>query len=142
MKIAIINGVNLNLLGKREPEIYGNQTFEQYFSYLKEKYSEVELTYFQSNIEGELINKIHEIGFDFDGIILNAGAYTHTSIALADAIKSVQTPVIEVHISNTFAREAFRHTSYISSVVRGIIIGFGLNSYELALKSFVDFRKR
>lgn len=142
MKIAIINGVNLNLLGKREPEIYGNQTFEQYFSYLKEKYSEVELTYFQSNIEGELINKIHEIGFDFDGIILNAGAYTHTSIALADAIKSVQTPVIEVHISNTFAREAFRHTSYISSVVRGIIIGFGLNSYELALKSFIDFRKR
>lgn len=142
MKIAIINGVNLNLLGKREPEIYGNQTFEQYFSYLKEKYSEVELTYFQSNIEGELINKIHEIGFDFDGIILNAGAYTHTSIALADAIKSVQTPVIEVHISNTFAREVFRHTSYISSVVRGIIIGFGLNSYELALKSFYDFPKK
>ncbi|GIM51764.1 3-dehydroquinate dehydratase [Capnocytophaga cynodegmi] len=137
MKIAIINGPNLNLLGKREPEIYGNQTFEQFFYNLQKKYPEVELIYFQSNIEGEIINKIHEIGFDFDGIILNAGAYTHTSIAIADAIKSVQSPVIEVHISNTFARETFRHQSYISPVSSGIILGFGMKSYELALLSFL-----
>lgn len=137
MKIAIINGPNLNLLGKREPEIYGNQTFEQFFYNLQKKYTEIELIYFQSNIEGEIINKIHEIGFDFDGIILNAGAYTHTSIAIADAIKSVQSPVIEVHISNTFARETFRHQSYISPVSSGIILGFGIKSYELALLSFL-----
>ncbi|GIM54172.1 type II 3-dehydroquinate dehydratase [Capnocytophaga cynodegmi] len=137
MKIAIINGPNLNLLGKREPEIYGNQTFEQFFYNLQKKYPKVELIYFQSNIEGEIINKIHEIGFDFDGIILNAGAYTHTSIAIADAIKSVQSPVIEVHISNTFARETFRHQSYISPVSSGIILGFGMKSYELALLSFL-----
>ncbi|CEN40082.1 type II 3-dehydroquinate dehydratase [Capnocytophaga cynodegmi] len=137
MKIAIINGPNLNLLGKREPEIYGNQTFEQLFYNLQRKYPEVELIYFQSNIEGEIINKIHEIGFDFDGIILNAGAYTHTSIAIADAIKSIQSPVIEVHISNTFARETFRHQSYISPVSSGIILGFGMKSYELALLSFL-----
>lgn len=137
MKIAIINGPNLNLLGKREPEIYGNQTFEQLFYNLQRKYPEVELIYFQSNIEGEIINKIHEIGFDFDGIILNAGAYTHTSIAIADAIKSIQSPVIEVHISNTFARETFRHQSYISPVSSGIILGFGIKSYELALLSFL-----
>ncbi|GJQ05988.1 3-dehydroquinate dehydratase [Capnocytophaga cynodegmi] len=137
MKIAIINGPNLNLLGKREPEIYGNQAFEQFFYNLQKKYPEVELIYFQSNIEGEIINKIHEIGFDFDGIILNAGAYTHTSIAIADAIKSIQSPVIEVHISNTFARETFRHQSYISPVSSGIILGFGMKSYELALLSFL-----
>lgn len=138
MKIAIINGVNLNLLGKREPEIYGKQTFEQYFNFLQEKYPQVELSYFQSNVEGELINKIHEIGFDFDGIVLNAGAYTHTSVAIADAIKAVTTPVIEVHISNTFARESFRHHSFISPVAYGIVVGFGLKSYELALKSFLE----
>ncbi len=137
MKIAIINGPNLNLLGKREPEIYGNQTFEQFFNDLQKKYPQVELTYFQNNIEGEIINKIHEIGFDFDGIILNAGAYTHTSIAIADAIKSVKTPVIEVHISNTFARETFRHHSYISPVAKGVVLGFGMKSYELALLSFL-----
>lgn len=137
MKIAIINGPNLNLLGKREPEIYGNQTFEQFFNDLQKKYPQVELTYFQSNIEGEIINKIHEIGFDFDGIILNAGAYTHTSIAIADAIKSVKTPVIEVHISNTFARETFRHHSYVSPVAKGVVLGFGMKSYELALMSFL-----
>ncbi len=137
MKIAIINGPNLNLLGKREPEIYGNQTFEQFFKDLQKKYPQVELTYFQNNVEGELINKIHEIGFDFDGIILNAGAYTHTSIAIADAIKSVKTPVIEVHISNTFARETFRHHSYISPVAKGVVLGFGMKSYELALMSFL-----
>lgn len=138
MKIAIINGVNLNLLGKREPEIYGKQTFEQYFDFLQEKYPQVELSYFQSNVEGELINKIHEIGFDFDGIVLNAGAYTHTSVAIADAIKAITTPVIEVHISNTFARESFRHHSFISPVAYGIVVGFGLKSYELALKSFLE----
>lgn len=137
MKIAIINGPNLNLLGKREPEIYGNQTFEQFFNDLQKKYPQVELTYFQSNVEGEIINKIHEIGFDFDGIILNAGAYTHTSIAIADAIKSVKTPVIEVHISNTFARETFRHHSYVSPVAKGVVLGFGMKSYELALMSFL-----
>ncbi len=137
MKLAIINGPNLNLLRKREPEIYGNQTFEQFFNDLQKKYPQVELTYFQNNIEGEIINKIHEIGFDFDGIILNAGAYTHTSIAIADAIKSVKTPVIEVHISNTFARETFRHHSYISPVAKGVVLGFGMKSYELALMSFL-----
>lgn len=138
MKIAIINGPNLNLLGKREPKIYGNETFEQFFSNLQEKYPQTQLIYFQSNIEGEIINKIHEIGFDYDGIILNAGAYTHTSIAIVDAIKSVQTPVIEVHISNTFARETYRHHSYISPVAKGIILGFGMKSYELALLSFLE----
>lgn len=137
MKIAIINGPNLNLLGKREPEIYGNQTFEDFLGELQLKYPDTELTYFQSNIEGEIINKIQEFGFHFQGIILNAGAYTHTSIAIADAIKSVQTPVIEVHISNTFARESFRHHSYISAVAKGIILGFGMKSYELALISFL-----
>lgn len=137
MKIIIINGVNLNLLGKREPEIYGSQTFESYFSDLKNQFPDIQLSYFQSNIEGELINKIHQVGFSYDGIILNAGAYTHTSIALHDAIKSITTPVIEVHISNTHTREAFRHTSYISAVAKGLIMGFGLKSYELALRSFL-----
>lgn len=137
MKICIINGPNLNLIGKREPEIYGNQSFEDYFLELKTKFPTLELTYFQSNVEGELINKIHEVGFSFDGIVLNAGGYTHTSVAIGDAIKSITTPVIEVHISNTFAREPFRHQSYISPNAAGIVIGFGLKSYELGLLSLI-----
>jgi len=137
MRIIIINGPNLNLLGKREPEIYGNQTFENYLQSLKAKYPNVDLHYFQSNIEGELIDKIQEVGFSYDGIILNAGAYTHTSIAIGDCIKAVSTPVIEVHISNTFSRESFRQESYISPNAKGVIIGFGLKSYELALCNFV-----
>ena len=137
MKISIINGPNLNLLGKREPEVYGNQTFEDYFNTLKEKFPAIELTYFQSNIEGELIDKIQEYGFSYDGIILNAGAYTHTSIGIGDAIKAITTPVIEVHISNTFSRESFRHQSYISGNAKGVILGFGIKSYELALLSFI-----
>jgi 3-dehydroquinate dehydratase-2 len=137
MKIIIINGPNLNLLGKRQPEIYGNQDFESYFHFLQNLYKNIELSYYQSNIEGEIINKLHEIGFDYQGIILNAGAYTHTSIAIADAIKAISTPVIEVHISNTFSRENFRHQSYISQVSQGVIIGFGLKSYQLAITSFL-----
>ena len=134
----IINGPNLNLLGKREPEVYGSQTFEDYLAVLQTRYPEVALHYFQSNSEGELIDKIHEIGFTYDGIILNAGGYTHTSVALADAVKAVPTPVVEVHISNIFAREAFRHPSYLSPVVKGSIVGFGMKSYELALQSFMS----
>lgn len=137
MNIIIINGPNLNLLGKREPEVYGNQTFESYLRDLKLKYPSVTIDYFQSNIEGELIDKIQEIGFNYDGIILNAAAYTHTSIGIGDAIKAITTPVIEVHISNTFSRETFRHQSYVSPNAKGIIIGFGLKSYELALHSFL-----
>jgi 3-dehydroquinate dehydratase-2 len=137
MKIIIINGPNLNLLGKREPEIYGHQTFEDYFSTLKTKYPNLELAYFQSNIEGELISKIQEVGFSYDGIVLNAAAYTHTSIGIGDAVKAISTPVIEVHISNTYARETFRHQSFISPNAKGIIIGFGMNSYDLALQSFL-----
>jgi 3-dehydroquinate dehydratase-2 len=137
MKIIIINGPNLNLLGKREPEIYGHQTFEDYFSVLKNKYPSLELNYFQSNIEGELISKIQEVGFTYDGILLNAAAYTHTSIGIGDAVKAISTPVIEVHISNTFNRETFRHQSFISANAKGVIIGFGLNSYDLALQSFL-----
>ena len=137
MKIIIINGPNLNLLGKREPEIYGNQTFEDYFSLLKNKYPNIELDYFQSNIEGELISKIQEVGFSHDGIILNAAAYSHTSVGIGDAVKAISTPVIEVHISNTFSRETFRHHSYISANAKGVIIGFGLKSYDLALQSFI-----
>lgn len=136
MKISIINGPNLNLLGKREPEIYGNQTFEDYFEILKNKFPQLELHYFQSNIEGELISKIQEVGFSFDGIVLNAAAYTHTSVGIGDAIKAITTPVIEVHISNTFSREDFRHQSFISPNAKGIIIGFGMESYDLALQSF------
>ncbi len=138
MKIQIINGPNLNLLGKREPTIYGNNSFESYLELLRAQYPQIEITYFQSNIEGEMINKIHEVGFDYDGIIMNAGAYTHTSIALHDAIKSVTTPVIEVHISNVHARESFRHVSMISAACKGIIIGFGLDSYRLAIESFIS----
>jgi 3-dehydroquinate dehydratase-2 len=137
MKIIIINGPNLNLLGKREPEIYGNQTFEDYFSILKTKYPNLDMDYFQSNIEGELISKIQEVGFSYDGIILNAAAYTHTSIGIGDAVKAISTPVIEIHISNTFSRETFRHQSYISPNANGVIIGFGLKSYDLALQSFI-----
>ncbi len=137
MKIAIINGPNLNLLGKREPEVYGSQTFEDYFLTLKEKFPQLELTYYQSNIEGELIGKIQELGFSYDGIILNAGAYTHTSVGIGDAIKAVTTPVVEVHISNTFSRESFRHQSYISGNAKGVILGFGMKSYELAVLSFL-----
>ncbi|WP_281239024.1 type II 3-dehydroquinate dehydratase [Flavobacterium praedii] len=137
MKIAILNGPNLNLLGKREPEVYGNQTFEDYFEILKCKFPQIELTYYQSNIEGELIGKIQELGFSYDGIILNAGAYTHTSIGIGDAIKAITTPVIEVHISNTYARESFRHQSYISGNAKGVILGFGLKSYDLAIQSFL-----
>jgi 3-dehydroquinate dehydratase II len=137
MKIIIINGPNLNLLGNRETTIYGNQEFETYFKEIQNKYSNLELEYYQSNIEGEIINKLHEVGFDYQGIILNAGAYTHTSIAIGDAIKSINTPVIEVHISNTFSREDYRHQSYISPATNGIIIGFGLKSYELGIQSFL-----
>jgi len=137
MNIIIINGPNLNLLGKREPEVYGNVTFETYFEALKDKFPTLILSYFQSNIEGELIDKIQEVGFSFDGIVLNAAAYTHTSVGIGDAIKAITTPVIEVHISNTFSRETFRHQSFVSPNAKGIIIGFGLKSYELALQSFL-----
>lgn len=138
MRILILNGPNLNLLGVREPEIYGKETFIDYLEILKTKYPEVEFSYFQSNMEGELINKIHETGFTYDGIILNAGAYTHTSVAIADAISAVKTPVIEVHISNTARREAFRHVSFLTAVCQGVIMGFGMNSYELALQAFIN----
>ena len=137
MKIIIINGPNLNLLGKREPEIYGSATFEDYFESLKSKFPQIELHYFQSNIEGELITKIQDVGFSYDGIIVNAGAYTHTSIGIGDALKAITTPVVEVHISNTFSRESFRHQSYISGNAKGVVLGFGLKSYELALLSFL-----
>ncbi len=133
MKIIIINGPNLNLLGVREPSVYGNQTFEEYFTSLQKKYPEAGLEYYQSNIEGELIDKLHTVGFSYDGIIINAGAYTHTSVALADAISAIKTPVLEVHISNVHAREEFRHKSYISKVCKGIVAGFGMMSYEMAL---------
>ncbi|HEA21233.1 hypothetical protein LCGC14_0827520 [marine sediment metagenome] len=138
MKILIINGPNLNLLGKREPEVYGDQSFEAYFENLKLKFKEVELEYFQSNIEGELIGKIQEVGFSYDGIVLNAAAYTHTSVGIGDAIKAVESPVVEVHISNTHQREQFRHVSYISPNAKGVILGFGLKSYELAIRSFLE----
>lgn len=137
-KILIINGPNLNLLGKREPSVYGATSFEIYFSELSIRYQDkVELSYFQSNHEGDIIDKIHEVGFDWDGIVLNAGAYTHTSIAIADAIKAVNTPVVEVHISNTHQRESFRHHSCLSAVVRGVILGFGLDSYRLAVEALL-----
>lgn len=134
----IINGPNLNLLGKREPEVYGNTTFEDYFKQLEEKFPDVELEYYQSNIEGELIGKIQEVGFEYDGIILNAAAYTHTSVGIGDAVKAVETLVIEVHISNTHQREKYRHVSYISPVAKGVILGFGLQSYDLAIQSFLS----
>jgi 3-dehydroquinate dehydratase-2 len=137
LKIQIINGPNLNLLGKREPEVYGSTTFEDYFKELKCLFPAIELEYFQSNVEGELLNKIHEVGFSFDAIIINPGAYTHTSVAIRDAIAGVTTPAVEVHISNTHQREEFRHQSYISPVASGIIIGFGLKGYEIAIRNFV-----
>ncbi len=137
MKLLIINGPNLNLLGTREPETYGNKSFEDYFSNLQFKFRETELSYFQSNIEGEIINEIQRADKEFDGFILNAAAYTHTSIGIGDAVKAISTPVVEVHISNTFSRESFRHTSYISPNATGVIIGFGLQSYDLAIKSFL-----
>lgn len=137
MKLLILNGPNLNLLGKREPTIYGSESFEAYFITLQDKYAAIELSYFQSNIEGELIDKLHEVGFSYDGIILNAAAYTHTSVGIADAVKAIEAPVIEVHISNVHAREEFRHTSFIAPNVKGMIAGFGLKSYELAIQSFL-----
>jgi 3-dehydroquinate dehydratase II len=137
MNIIIINGPNLNLLGKREPSVYGTQTFEDYFAFLTQEFPEVQLTTYQSNVEGELINKLHEVGFSADGIILNAGGYTHTSVALSDAIAAISSPVIEVHISNIFARETYRHHSLLSQHCKGIISGLGLQGYALAIQSFL-----
>jgi 3-dehydroquinate dehydratase-2 len=137
MNIHIINGPNLNLLGIREKSVYGEQSFDAYLADLQNKYSILEITYFQSNVEGEIINKLHEIGFSADGIILNAGGYTHTSVAIADAIAAIQTPVVEVHISNVYAREEYRHVSLMAKNCRGVIAGFGLDSYRLALESFL-----
>ena len=137
MKIAILNGPNLNLLGKREPEVYGNKDFDQYFGQLQFLYPKINLTYFQSNVEGELINELQRVGFGVDGIILNAAAYTHTSVGIGDAIKAIAAPVIEVHISNTFSREDFRHTSFVTPNAKGLILGFGLDVYRLAIESFL-----
>lgn len=137
MELMIINGPNLNLLGKREKSIYGDSSFDAYFQEIVRKYSQVKLHYFQSNVEGELINKIHEVGFSFDGIIINAGAYTHTSVAIRDAIAAVSAPVVEVHISNILTREQFRHESIIGPVCKGSIMGFGLHSYALGIESFL-----
>ena len=138
MKLQIINGPNLNLLGAREKNIYGDQNFLDYFKNLQSNFKNFELYYFQSNIEGELINKIHEVGFDYDGIIINAAAYTHTSVGIGDAIRSITSPVVEVHISNTYSREEFRHKSFLSAHVKGIVLGFGLKSYDLAISSFTN----
>jgi len=137
MKLIIINGPNLNLLGVRETSVYGSETFENYHSRLKSAYANIQIDYYQSNAEGELINKIQETGFSYDGIILNAGGYTHTSVAIADAVASVTTPVVEVHISNVSARESFRHISLLAPKCKGLIIGFGLDSYRLAIESFI-----
>lgn len=137
MKIQIINGPNLNLLGVREPSIYGQSTFEDYLKTLRSRYPEVQIDYFQSNVEGEMINKLQEVGFEADGIILNAGAYTHTSVALHDAIRSITSPVVEVHISNVHAREEFRNNSVISAGCKGVIAGFGLDSYRLAVEALI-----
>lgn len=137
MKIQIINGPNLNLLGIRQPTIYGNEGFDSYITQLREMYSIVEIDYYQSNVEGELINKLHEVGFAYDGIIINAGGYTHTSVAIADAIASIKTPVIEVHISNIYAREEYRHVSLTGKNCKGVLTGFGLDGYRLALESFL-----
>ncbi len=138
MKIQIINGPNLNLLGKREPEIYGSQSFDAYFEMLKQSHTSLDLDYYQSNIEGEIINKLHEVGFNYDGIVLNAGGYTHTSVAIGDAVKAIITPVVEVHISNVYSREEFRHISHISSSCVGVISGFGMNSYSLAIEAIIE----
>jgi len=142
MNIQIINGPNINLLGKREPSIYGAVSFEDYLQQLKAKYPEIEIGYYQSNVEGEMINRLHEVGFSCDGIILNAGAYTHTSIALQDAIRAITAPVIEVHISNVHAREEFRHKSMISCVCKGVICGFGLDSYRLGVEALLTERNK
>lgn len=138
MYLLIINGPNLNLLGKREENIYGSESFENYFEELKKEFPGVNFEYYQSNVEGEIINKIHEVGYSFDGIIINAGAYTHTSVAIRDAIAAVKSPVVEVHISNTLSREDFRHKSIIGPVCRGCIMGFGLDSYKLAVQSLIQ----
>ena len=138
MKIIIINGPNLNLLGKRENDIYGDESFNDFFSRLDTMFAGVELSYFQSNVEEELIDKLQEVGYSYDGIILNAAAYTHTSVAIGDTVKAINAAVVEVHISNTFSREDFRHNSFISPNAKGIILGFGLQSYELAIQSFLD----
>lgn len=137
MKIAIINGPNLNLLGKREPEVYGSLTFEQYFEELKAAFPAVELSYFQSNVEGEIVNHLHEAGFTYDGILLNAGAYTHTSVAIRDAIAGIKTPVVEIHISNIYAREEFRHTSLTAAKAVGVICGLGMKGYALGVRFFL-----
>lgn len=142
MKLQIINGPNINLLVKREPSIYGEESFESCLTRLKRLYPDIQLEYFQSNIEGEMINKIHEVGFSYDGIILNAGAYTHTSIALQDAIRAITTPVIEVHISNVHTREEFRHKSMISCACLGVICGFGLDSYRLGIEALLQKQKQ
>ncbi|MDA7558145.1 type II 3-dehydroquinate dehydratase [Flavobacteriaceae bacterium] len=136
-KVIIINGPNLNLLGKREPDIYGNSSFDDFFDDMVKRYSQLSLDYYQSNVEGEVISKLQDVGFSYDGIILNAAAYTHTSVGIGDAVKAIETPVIEVHISNTFNREEFRHQSYIAPNAQGVILGFGLKSYELAIQSFI-----
>lgn len=136
-KLIIINGPNLNLLGNRETNIYGNLSFTEFFDKIVKKYPNASIEHFQSNIEGELIDKIQEVGFSFDGIILNAAAYTHTSVGIGDAVKAIETPIVEVHISNTFGREEFRHHSFISPNAKGVILGFGLQSYELAIQSFL-----
>ena len=138
MKLKVINGPNLNLLGTRETAIYGTTSFDSFFEALQKKYPDIELSYFQSNIEGELIDCLQESGFEYDGIILNAGAYTHTSIGIGDTVKAIASPVVEVHISNTFSREEFRHKSYISPGAKGVILGFGLESYTLAIESFLS----
>jgi 3-dehydroquinate dehydratase-2 len=137
MKILIINGPNLNLLGVREKSIYGDQSFEEYLVGLRQRFPDIDIDYFQSNVEGELINKLHEVGFNIDGIILNAGGYTHTSVAIADAVKAIKVPVVEVHISNILAREGYRHISFISPNAMGSIMGFGLDSYRLAIESLL-----
>jgi 3-dehydroquinate dehydratase II len=138
MKIQIINGPNLNLLGVREKSIYGDSSFETYLETLRNRYTTIEISYYQSNVEGEIINKLHEVGFSFDGIVLNAGAYTHTSIAIADAIAGINTPVIEVHVSNVYKREEFRHSSMLAANCKGVIAGFGMDSYRLAIESLLN----
>jgi 3-dehydroquinate dehydratase-2 len=140
MKIQIINGPNLNLLGLREPGIYGNQGFESYLEDLRRNFQNITIDYYQSNVEGELINKVHEVGFTYDGVILNAGGYTHTSVALADAIAAIKTPVIEVHISNIYARESYRHVSLTGKNCKGVLTGFGMDGYRLAINSFLQGR--
>jgi len=141
MKIQIINGPNLNLLGKRETSVYGNQSFEEFFETLKNRFPDFELSYYQSNVEGELVNKLHEVGFSYGGIVLNAGAYTHTSVALHDAIAAIKTPVVEVHISNVYNREEFRHKSLITSKCVGLLTGFGMEGYAMAINYFKSQQK-